>query len=119
MTGIVSNQRADQVLDDPYGDKDAYLWLDRAAFAQPALGTLGNSVQGGYRGPSSWSVDMVLARAFQLGQFQRVELRAEAFNVLNTVRLNNPTTSLSSAQFGRILGSAAPRILQLGVKFEF
>jgi hypothetical protein len=119
MTGIVSNQRADQVLDEAYGDKDAYIWLNRDAFAQPALGTLGNSPRGGFRGPSSWSVDMVLARSFQFGQFQRVELRAEAFNVLNTVRLNNPATNLSSATFGRILGSDDPRIIQLGLKFEF
>jgi hypothetical protein len=119
MNGITANQRADQVLDDPYGNKDAYVWLNRAAFAQPAFGTLGDSLQGGYRGPSSWSIDMVLARTIDLAMFQRVELRAEAFNVLNTVRLNNPVTNLSSATFGRILGSAPPRIIQLGLKFEF
>jgi hypothetical protein len=124
LTGIVTNQRADQILDDPYGDGSANNYLNRAAFAQPALGTLGNSPRGGYRGPSRWTVDMVLARMFSLGVGQRIEVRVEAFNLTNHPNLENTTqlTSISNANFGRIqqlaLGTT-PRVLQFGVKYGF
>src|SRR5205823_14662210 len=38
----LANQRADQILGDPYGDKTIGKYLNPAAFAQPALRKLGN-----------------------------------------------------------------------------
>ena len=119
MTGVVGNQRANQVLDNPYGPKTAARWLDRDAFAQPDLGTLGTSPRGGYLGPGRWSTDLVLSRLARFGGVRQVELRAEVFNLFNTVRLNNPVTNLSNASFGRILGSDDPRIMQFAVKYGF
>jgi hypothetical protein len=118
MTGITSNQRANLVGSNPVIEGDR-IWLDRTAFAQPALGTFGNTTRGQFRGPSRWSVDMVLARMFRFGTAQRIELRAEAFNVFNTLRLNNPATNLNSGAFGRILGAADPRIMQFALKYGF
>ena len=121
LTGIVTNQRADQLSQDVYGDKDNFVWLNRAAFAQPALGTLGNSVRGGYRGPNRWIVDMVVARNIRFGG-QRLELRAEAFNVTNNTITEPPVTNLSNQNFGRILEFArgfTPRVLQFGIKYDF
>jgi hypothetical protein len=124
LTGIVTNQRADLVPGvDPYGDGTANNWLNRAAFAQPALGTLGNSPRGGFRGPGRWTVDMVVARSIRFGA-QRVELRAEAFNVTNNtiLALDAQAQNLSNQNFGRILTfaqGANPRVLQFGLKYEF
>jgi hypothetical protein len=119
MNGIVTNQRANQVLDDPYGPKTAASWLNPAAFAQPNLGSLGTSPRGGYRGPARWSTDMVVSRLVRFGAARQIELRAEVFNLFNTVRLNNPVTNLSNQSFGRILGSEDPRIMQFAVKYGF
>ena len=119
MTGVVTNQRANQILEDPYGSKTAGSWLNPAAFAQPEFGTLGSSPRGGYRGPHRWSTDMVLARLLRFGGVQQLEFRAEVFNLFNTVRLNNPQTNLSQATFGRILGSDDPRIMQFALKYGF
>ena len=118
LSGVVNNQRADQLSDDVYGDRDTTTWLNRAAFAQPALGTLGNSPRGGYRGPGRWTVDMVLARMFPIGG-HRLELRAEAFNVTNNFIKQDPITNLSNANFGRILSAGDPRIMQFAVKYQF
>jgi hypothetical protein len=119
MTGIV-NQRPDQVLDDPYGDRSSLdRYLNAAAFAQPALGTLGNVGAFAYEGPGRWSIDLVLAKLVRFGATQRVELRAEAFNVTNNFMRGNPVVNFNDANFGRILTAGDPRILQFGVKYGF
>ena len=51
---------------------------------------------------------------------QRVELRAEAFNVTNRTHLGNPNVTLGNANFGRIINTLAdPRILQFAVEAMF
>jgi len=119
LSGIqTTTQRPDQVLDNPYGD-NALNWLNPRAFAQPALGTYGNSVRNAYDGPGRKVVDLALVRSFRFGNGQRVEARVEAFNAFNWFLLENPNTTVSSATFGRITSSGDPRIMQFAVKFEF
>jgi hypothetical protein len=51
---------------------------------------------------------------------QTVELRVEAFNLLNHFNWGLPATSLQQGTFGRITSMATdPRILQFGVKYGF
>jgi hypothetical protein len=122
MTGVTNNQRANLVTGDGYGDKSLNQWLDRAEFAQPTLGTLGTSERGGWRGPSRWTVDMVLARMFRIVGTQQLELRLETFNLTNHFNMGNPVTNLQNQNFGRILEYASgltPRVLQFGVKYNF
>src|SRR4029079_10551821 len=120
LSGIqTTTQRANQVLDNPYGDRTINNWLNAAAFAQPALGTYGNSVRNAYDGPGRKVVDLSLVRSFRFARGQRVEARVEAFNAFNWFLLDNPNTTLSSATFGRITPRGDPRIMQFAVKFEF
>ena len=46
-----------------------------------------------------------------------IEIRAEAFNLMNHVPLNPPTTVLSSALFGQITTAGDPRIMQFAIKY--
>jgi len=72
LSGIqTTTQRPNQVLDDPYGD-DALNWLNPRAFAQPALGTYGDSVRNAYDGPGRKVVDLALVRSFRLANGHRV-----------------------------------------------
>ncbi len=122
MTGVVTNQRANLVSGNGYGDGTLGNWLDRAAFAQPALGTLGNSPRDGWQGPARWTVDVVLARLVRVTGNQQVELRLETFNLTNHFNKGNPVTNLANQNFGRILEYAAglsPRVLQFGLKYIF
>ena len=128
LSGIAgTNQRADQLLADPYGDRSSNAnYLNPAAFAQPALGTLGNFDRNSLYGPGRWQIDVVLSRLIPLSRSQNVELRLEAFNLTNNfIRANSgaaqlaPVTNLSSPTFGQILSAGDPRILQLGFKYGF
>jgi hypothetical protein len=95
-------------------------WLNPAAFAQPALGTFGN--MGVYKvlGPKFFQFDMALVREFRVREAKTLQFRAEAFNVLNNVRFNNPgVTETVASTFGNITSAQDPRILQLAMKFIF
>ena len=49
----------------------------------------------------------------------QVEFRAEAFNVLNEVKLGTPNAALNSQIFGTIATPANPRIMQFALKYIF
>ena len=99
-------------------------FINPAAFAQPALGTLGNSGRSSIPGPGFWEIDTALSRIFRVREGRTVELRAEAFNLTNSFRAGSPgmptvTTARNSPQFGQILTAQDPRIMQLAMKFVF
>ncbi|MBM3818268.1 MAG: TonB-dependent receptor [Acidimicrobiia bacterium] len=113
-------QRVNQVSDDVYGSKTLNAYLNRAAFAQPALGTFGNLVRNSIKGPAFWTIDLSLAKLINFGTAQNIELRVETFNLLNHFNWGNPGTNLAAGTFGRIQTQAGtPRIMQFGVKYEF
>ena len=121
LSGIqTGQQRGDQVLDNPYGDGTINNWLNPKAFAQPALGTYGNSKRNAYFGPGRQTVDLSLVRQFSLTGAHKIEARVEAFNAFNWFVKGNPVTNLSSSSFGRIqtLG-ADPRVMQFALKYLF
>jgi hypothetical protein len=114
------NQRPNQVLANPLCDNPRpSCWINPAAFAQPAFGTLGNSGRSSIRGPGFREVDMALSRIFRIREKMSVEVRGEAFNLPNSFRAGPVTTGINSPQFGQILTALDPRILQLAAKFVF
>jgi len=119
FTGLAS-QRPNQVSDDFYGARTLTNYLDRAAFAQPAPGTLGDLPRNSGVGPNFWNVDLAVSRMIALGGTQRVELRLESFNLLNHFNWGNPTTNFNAGTFGRITSQAGdPRIMQFSIKYDF
>src|SRR4030095_11040486 len=112
LSGI-PDQRAQQVLGNPFGDRKSLTnYLNPAAFRQPAVGTLGNMRPSNIEGPATWQFDVALSRVFEIREPERLEARAEAYNVTNSLRPGNPITILNSNIFGRINTSSDPRILQ-------
>ena len=90
------------------------------------MGTTGNLGRGNIQGPPTWSFDVALARAFRVTESQRVEFRAEAYNLTNSFRPSFTTTgasllglSLASNTFGQIRAALDPRIMQFAVKYVF
>ena len=114
------HQRANQVLEDPFMENRTYAqWLNPAAFERPAAGQYGNMPLDAIQGSARWNADAALSRSFGVGDRQ-VQVRVEVFNLLNTVTPGNPNTTLTSPDFGRVTSAANdPRILQLGIKYQF
>jgi hypothetical protein len=95
-------------------------WFNTAAFAQPAIGAEATSGRGVVEGPGYNNVDLGLFRDIGLGSRFMLQLRAEATNVLNTVNLSNPGTSLNAtATFGKIRTARDMRRVQLGARLSF
>jgi len=121
LTGLAT-QTADQIASNVYTDGSiglGSLFLNKSAFAAPALGSYGNMTPLSIRGLGSWNLDASLSRAFRLKEKQQFEFRAEAFNLTNAVRPNNPNTSLNNVNFGKITSVDQPRIMQFALKYGF
>ena len=93
--------------------------FDPAAFALPAQFTFGNASRNLLRGPRFASTDVSLMKNVPLGRGVRFQVRAEIFNVFNTVNYGNPNASFGSAAFGLITSAGAMRQVQLGGKLMF
>jgi hypothetical protein len=118
-TGI-GGQRANMILDDPYGDGTLGNFLNPAAFSVPAPGAYGDQERNSFTGPGARNVDLSLVRSFRFGQTHRLEARLEAYNAFNWFRWGNPSTNFSApATFGRIQAALDPRIMQFAVKYQF
>jgi len=62
---------------------------------------------------------MGLTRQFGVRENQKLEFRAEVFNLPNWVNLNNPDGDFSSTTFGRVTSARDPRIMQFALKYFF
>jgi hypothetical protein len=88
--------------------------------ANPSLGTYGNLPRNLFRGPGQINVDMSFSKTTAIFRERaKLEIRGDFFNIFNHAEFNNPITNISSNQFGQIVGTAAPRIIQLAARFSF
>jgi hypothetical protein len=119
FTGMIS-QRPDLVNPNPYNNRDSLTnYFNVSAFALPAAGKNGTMGRNNVVGPNTWGLDMALSRTFQVREGQRLEFRAEAFNLTNSLRKGNPGLTLNTNTFGQITTAADPRIMQFALKYVF
>ena len=122
-------QRPNQIANNVY--TGGFLnYLSSAAFAQPAVGSLGNMGTYSVYGPGLFEVDAALSRLFTIKERKTLEIRGEAYNLPNFFLRGNPGTAVSATNlFGQITsvynsgyatsGGGGPRVLQLAAKFNF
>jgi hypothetical protein len=79
----------------------------------------GTSPRGIVIGPPTTRVDFTMSKNIRFGESKRVQLRAESFNVLNHTNFRALSTNVTSSTFGQVTSFRDPRVIQLGVKFEF
>jgi hypothetical protein len=94
-------------------------WFNTAAFSMPAFGTFGNAGRNILEGPGYQNVNLALLKRVPLRGRTSLQLRAEAFNLLNRTNFDLPDNFYGSPTFGQILSAGAPRHIQFGARFAF
>lgn len=118
-------QKPDQVGAVSY-PRTAEMWFDPSAFALPQAGYYGNTRRNSLRGPGLKTLDLAFFKDVPVAR-TTVQLRVEAFNVLNRVNLGLPdAAALFNADgtrrpgAGRITTTSTPaRQVQIGARLRF
>lgn len=69
-------------------------------------------------GPGYINLDLSIARGFKMGR-TRLDLRAEAFNLINRRNYTVVGRILNDPTFGQLLSQADPRQWQFGARLTF
>ena len=94
-------------------------FFNTSVFVVNAPGTFGNSGRNILRGPRFFNTDFSVLKDTRITERTTFQFRAEFFNLFNNVNFNNPNTTRTSGNFGRITSAKDPRILQFGAKIIF
>ena len=93
-------------------------WFNTGAFTMPAFGTFGNAGRNILEGPGYQNVNLALLKRVPLRGRTSLQLRAEAFNLLNRTNFDLPDNFYGSPTFGQILSAGAPRHIQFGARLR-
>jgi hypothetical protein len=119
--GFCGGNAVANIVGDPFpaGFRTRAAWFDRQAFQTPAFATLGNGSRNQFRGPWGYNATLSAAKFFRLAERYKLELRGEFFNAFNFTIFGNPVSTLTSPNFGQILGAGGGRDIQLALRFVF
>jgi hypothetical protein len=93
-----------------------------SAFSLEALGQLGNAARRSFHGPGIENFDMQISKTVRITETKSFDIRVEAFNVFNHAQFYGPSSvdgEVNDSNFGSVVSAAAPRLVQLAVKFHF
>jgi hypothetical protein len=96
-------------------------WFNTAAFVDSGL-AYGDSSRNPLVSPSTRVVNLAIMKDIQMpfSEAQRLQMRFEAFNALNTPQWATPDANLGDGTFGQVTSTAsANRELQLALKYFF
>lgn len=102
-------------LDEPTIDR----WFDTTAFAPAPTFTFGNvgRTLPDVRTDGANNIDMTIGKYLRVPGGLRLQIRVDAFNLLNTPQFAAPEGSVTNPSFGRVTTQAnSSRELQVGVK---
>jgi hypothetical protein len=108
-------------LDGPSG----FIWFfdasQRARLSAPGAGEFGTLGRNFFVGPHYFVLNGSLLKRIPITERVRMELRADATNVTNSVMFGAPTTDITSSTFGRIRSTttSGSRKIQVAAKFHF
>ena len=116
--GAIGLDRPNLVGNPVVADPTPARWFDVAAFAPPS-GTFGDAGRNILRADALSNVDVAFSKQVPIGARARVQIRIEAFNVLNTTHFFLPVADLTSVRAGQVVRAHDARQIQLGVKVTY
>jgi hypothetical protein len=96
--------------------------FDARQFTLPSLGTLGSARHRFFSGPGMENMDATLSRSIAIRRGQTLEVRGEAFNLLNHAQFFGSASvegNISSGSFGTAVSALPPRLIQLALRYRF
>jgi hypothetical protein len=93
-------------------------WFNTGAYSFPAFGTFGNAGRNSVEGPGYKNLNVAVLKLVPAGP-ARLQLRLEAYNLLDFDNFDLPDPFLGSPTFGQILSAGSPRRIQFGVRVLF
>jgi hypothetical protein len=93
--------------------------FDPSVFAFPGAGSVGNVGRNTLIGPSFLNQDFAVLKNFLIRESQRVQFRAEFFNLFNHANFKLPENRLDQSGVGKIGDTFDPRLIQVAMKFTF
>ena len=101
-------------------------WFNTDCFTAPSAFGFGDepAYDPELRGQSIINFDAAVVRNFIVRDHYRIQFRAEAFNLVNSVRFANPGTVMGTTTFGVVTAGGSsqqnqPRLIQLAVRINF
>jgi hypothetical protein len=89
-------------------------------FFNPMAGEVGNLEILAFDGPSQFVTDLSITKRVRVWKQAGLRLRADIFNLFNTVNFWVADDDINSTTFGRIIDTTtSPRLIQLQVKVDF
>jgi len=94
-------------------------------FANPGLDTIGNAGINTYRGPTFFTSDMALTKAFSIWESVETKFRMDAYNVFNHINPGNPggniesTGTISNEAAGCVGSTCGPRQMEFSLRVQF
>ncbi|MFN8007430.1 MAG: TonB-dependent receptor [Terriglobia bacterium] len=125
LAGIPVNQslRADatgEPISLPSSEQSVEHFFNTAAFAIPGTGILGNAGRNTITGPGMANVNMTVTKAIPLSNDgKRLEFRAQANNLFNTVNFSGLGVVADSSTFGQLTSARQMRQITFTIRFSF
>lgn len=118
----MTNFRADRLCDGRSSLKNKNVrtngqyWFDTSCFAVPAANYFGDSGTNIITGPGVNNWDIGIGKFIPVHESVSLQFRTELFNAFNHTQFQNPDSTMTDTNFGRITTARAARELQLGMK---
>ncbi len=91
-------------------------WFDTSCFAAPAANYFGDSGTNIITGPGVNNWDIGVGKVIPVRESVNLQFRTEFFNAFNHTQFQNPDSTMTDTNFGRITTARPARELQLGLK---
>lgn len=98
---------------------NGFLYFNTDCFKTPPTGFFGNTGRAPLHGPgiNNWDAGIEKEVPVPLREQMKLQFRTEMFNAFNHAQFGNPSADTGAgANFGRVAGARAPRLIQLGLK---